>query len=130
MRYTLGTSYSLFGRLTGDASYTEQGLRVEGGQRLFVARLAQGRAVHHITPRTFVRLILQYTDVTRNTAAYQQPTPARTRNLFTQALLSYKVNAQTVFLGGYSDSALGSDVVDLVRTDRTFFIKLGYAFLR
>jgi hypothetical protein len=130
VRYTVGSSFSLFGRLTGNATYTEQALTVINGTRLFVARLTQGQAVHHITPRTFVRLILQYTDVTRNPAVYLQPTTEKTRNVFSQLLLSYKVNAQTVCLGGYSDSGLAIGPVDLVRTDRTFFLKVGYALLR
>ena len=49
--------------------------------------------------------------------------------LFTQFLFSYKINPQTVFYVGYSDSSFGDDRVDLRRADRTLFLKVGYAWL-
>ena len=57
------------------------------------------------------------------------PIAASSRQLFSQWLFSYKVNPQTVFLAGYSDNASGGDALDLTRTDRTFFLKVGYAFI-
>ncbi len=56
-----------------------------------------------------------------------------TKTVFTQFLLSYKVNPQTVIFLGYSDNAQGMLRPDLTRTDltrfdRTFFLKLGYAW--
>ncbi|MGE0446063.1 MAG: DUF5916 domain-containing protein [Vicinamibacterales bacterium] len=129
LRLTAGADYNLFGRLTGDVSYTEQALDVEGGQRLFVARLTQASAVQHLTPRTFVRVILQYRDTTRDPLLYRSQVGASSRQFFSQWLFSYKVNPQTVFLAGYSDNASGTNVLDLARTDRTFFLKVGYAWL-
>jgi hypothetical protein len=61
---------------------------------------------------------------------YLSPTGAHVRRLFTQYLLSYKLNPQTVFLLEYSDNASGTQSVDLTRTDRTLFLKLGYAWVR
>jgi hypothetical protein len=129
-RYTLGADYNLFARLTGTLEIAEQRLRTEEGARIFVARLTQGRVNYHFTPRAFARIVLQYTDVVRNTAVYVQPTAPATRRLFTQWLFSYRVSPQTVFLAGYSDNADGSRTPDLIRTDRTFFLKVGYAVLR
>ena len=129
LRLTAGSTYNLFGRLTGEVSYTQQALDVEGGQRLFVARLTQASAVQHLTPRTFVRVILQYRDTSRDPRLYRAPVGASSRQLFSQWLFSYKVNPQTVFLAGYSDRASGTDLLDLARTDRTFFLKVGYAWL-
>jgi hypothetical protein len=126
---TLGSDYTLFGRLTGEIRFTEQTLQVEDGQRLFVARIGQGQAVYHLTPRTFVRIILQYRDTVRDPGLYRTPIAASSRQLFSQWLFSYKVNPQTVFLAGYSDNANGSEALDLTRTDRTFFFKVGYAFI-
>jgi hypothetical protein len=56
-----------------------------------------------------------------------------TRSLFTQLLFSYKVNPQTVVFLGYSDNRQGFLTpeltrTDLTRSDRTFFLKLGYAW--
>jgi hypothetical protein len=40
-----------------------------------------------------------------------------------------RVNPQTVVLAGYSDNYSGLRDVDLAQTDRTSFIKLGYAWV-
>jgi len=61
---------------------------------------------------------------------YLAPTPATTHRLFSQYLFSDKLNPQTVLLVGYSDNASGTQAIDLTRTDRTFFTKVGYARVR
>jgi len=109
-------------------SYLDQRLKVAGGQ-LYDAQLAQARLVYQFDVRTFVRAIFQYTDIGRNPALYRAPVDRRDRNLFTQLLFSYKINPQTVLFAGYSDTRLGVDLVHLTQTDRTFFVKLGYALL-
>ena len=53
----------------------------------------------------------------------------KSERLFTQLLVSYKLNPQTVFFLGYSDNSLADQRIDLTRTDRTLFLKLGYAWL-
>ncbi len=103
------------------------------GSRTFTANLSQVRAVYNFNVRAFLRLVLQYESLDRNLAAYVVPVAPETRSLFTQLLFSYKVNPQTVLFLGYSDNAQGMlspELVrtDLTRTDRTFFLKLGYAW--
>jgi len=61
---------------------------------------------------------------------YLAATPATTHRLFSQYLFSDKLNPQTVLLVGYSDNASGMQAIDLTRTDRTFFTKVGYARVR
>jgi hypothetical protein len=113
-------------------SYAYEHLDVEGG-RLYTARLTQTRIVWQFSLRTFVRLITQYVDVTHDPALYLDPVNARDRQLFNQALLSYKVNPQTVFFLGYSDSrdAFSDELRSVAMTpaSRTLFVKLGYAWL-
>jgi hypothetical protein len=80
------------------------------------------------------RAILQYTDITRDPALYRfQQQPSQSERLFPQLLFSYKINPQTVFFAGYSGTRLGSTVddvrTDLTEADRTFCVKLGYAWL-
>ena len=105
-----------------------QQLDVKGG-RLFEANLTQVNAVYQFNVRTFVRAILQYTDIQRTPSLYIQAVDESTERLFSQLLFSYKLNPQTVLFVGYSDSALGEERVDLTRADRTLFLKLGYAWL-
>ncbi len=57
-RYTIGTLYSAFGRLSGDVSVADERLSTEDQQRIYVARITQGQANYHFTPRAFVRAIL------------------------------------------------------------------------
>lgn len=109
-------------------SYQDQKLRVPGGQ-LYDAQLAQTRIIYQFNIRTFVRAIFQYTDIGKNPSLYLAPVERRSKNLFTQLLFSYKINPQTVLFTGYSDTRLGVDVIRLTQTDRTFFVKLGYALL-
>jgi hypothetical protein len=109
-----------------DHSY--QTLDVEGG-RLFTANLSQFRVVYQFNVRMFVRAIIQYLDLTQNQELYTFPVEPKTQELFTQFLFSYKLNPQTVVFVGYSDNRLGLQDIDLLQTDRTFFLKVGYAFL-
>src|SRR5262249_18369665 len=107
-------------------SYLDQKLQVPGG-RLYDAQLSQARLVYQFDIRTFVRAIFQYTNIGRNPALYLAPVDQRDRNLFIQLLFSYKLNPETVLFAGYSDTRLGRDFIQLTQTDRTFFVKLGYA---
>jgi len=114
-------------RVSLQLSYNLDQLSVDGG-RLYQANLAQLKAVYHINVRTFVRAILQYTDITRDPDLYQFPVTARTRRFFSQYLFSYKLNPQTVVFAGYSDNSAAVPGNDLQQQDRTFFVKLGYAW--
>ena len=114
--------------LSASLSHSYQKLEVDAG-RLFTANLTELRAVYYFSSRMFLRAIAQYTDVDRDPALYKSAVPARTKQLFSQFLFSYKLNAQTVALMGYSDNARGDQTIDVTRTDRTFFVKLGYAWL-
>lgn len=125
---TPAVQYRPSSRLNLQGSYTLDQLSV-AGRRLYQAHLGQGKAVFHLGVRTFVRAVLQYTDVTRDVEAYTFPVAGRTRRLFSQYLFSYKLNPQTVLFVGYSDNADAVRSADLRRTDRTFFLKLGYAWV-
>jgi hypothetical protein len=109
-------------------SYVDEKLRVDGGQ-LFDAQLAQARVVYQFNVRTYVRAILQYQDISRDPGLYTFDVDSRERDLFGQFLFAYKINPQTVLFTGYTDSRLGQFGIPLTQTDRTFFLKIGYAFL-
>lgn len=99
-----------------------------GVNKIFEANLSQLRLVYNFNVRTFIRAIVQYLDVSRNSVLYLFPVQPRTNTLFTQFLFSYKLNPQTVLFLGYSDNYFGETGIDITQTDRTFFIKLGYAW--
>ena len=54
------------------------------------------RVVYQFNIRTFVRAILQYTNIDRDPTLYEDEVDAQTRELGTQLLFSYKLNPQTV----------------------------------
>ncbi len=113
--------------------HTYEQLNVEPG-RLYTANISEGKFVYQFTRQLFVRAILQYRNYERNVGYYTDednlPDP-HTSSLFAQYLFSYKLNPQTVFFLGYSDSYLGGEIdnldVPLTQTERSLFFKLGYA---
>ncbi len=108
--------------------HTFEELRVEGG-RLYRANLSQARIVYQFNVRTFVRAILQYRDLARDPALYEDEVGASKTWAFAQLMFSYKINPLTVFFLGYSDTREADDVTGLTPTGRTVFVKLGYAWL-
>ncbi len=114
--------------LNARLNHTLQRLDVVAG-RLFEANLSQLRLIYNINVRTFVRTIFQWQEVESDPALFSFPVEPQTEELFTQLLFSYKVNPQTVIFAGYSENRFGLQNVSLTQTDRTFFLKLGYAWL-
>jgi hypothetical protein len=102
-------------------------LKIKEGE-ILEANLSQARLIFHFNVRTFFRAIVQYTDVTRNPDLYFFPVESKDRYIFTQFLFSYKINPQTVLFLGYSDNYLSQLGIDLTQKDRTFFVKIGYAW--
>jgi hypothetical protein len=124
-----GVQFRLGSGLDLQFDYLLQQLDVDSGQ-LFEANVYQTRAVYQFNVRTFVRAIFQYTEVQRNAGLYLFPgVRPKEEELFTQLLFSYKLNPQTVLFAGYTDGRFGLQNVELTQTDRTFFLKLGYALL-
>jgi len=106
-------------RIRGELAYDWQRFETKTGDWIFTVQIPQVRLLYHFSDRAFIRSILQYRslDLAPN---------VQERDLLTQLLFSYRVNAQTVFLAGYSDTHEGTD---LRRTFRTVFVKLSYAWL-
>ena len=104
-------------------------LDVLDDRRLFEVQLTQLRAIYNFNVRSFVRAIVQHQELAQDPSLFGFPTVASAEDLFTQLLFSYKLNPQTVLFVGYSDNSSGFDQVDLTRADRTFFVKVGYAWI-
>jgi len=121
VEFSLGRHFNL------NLNHTLERLWLEEGE-IFEANLSQIRLIYHFNVRTFFRAIIQYTDVIRNPDLYFLQVESKSRHIFTQFLFSYKINPQTVLFLGYSDNYLGQNGVDLAQKDRTFFVKLGYAW--
>ncbi|MCK5058699.1 MAG: hypothetical protein KAT34_18760, partial [Candidatus Aminicenantes bacterium] len=123
-----GTEFALGKHLNVKLDHTFQRLSLKG-EKIYTANLFQTRFIYNFNIRSFVRAILQYTDIDRNVALYNFEIDPVTKGLFTQFLFSYKINPQTVLFIGYSDNQFGMRGIDITRTDRTFFLKIGYALV-
>lgn len=123
-----GVTWNIGRHLFLRMDHTFERLRVEGA-RLFRANLTEGRLVYQFGVRTFLRAIIQRTAIDRNPTLYTFDVDARSRRVFSQYLFSYKLNPQTVFFAGYSDTRRGDDETGLLRANRTIFVKLGYAWI-
>ncbi|MEO1083657.1 MAG: hypothetical protein AAFY88_05395, partial [Acidobacteriota bacterium] len=114
--------------LNAQFNYLQEDLDVDGG-RLFRAKLAQSQLVYQFNVRTFLRGIFQYLDVDYDPDLYLVEPPEDFEQLFSQLLFSYTVNPQTVLFLGYTSTQQGIGGADLEETDRTFFLKIGYAWI-
>jgi hypothetical protein len=111
-----------------ELSHTYSSLDVEGGQ-LYQANVPQAKIVWQFNTRTFVRGILQYTDIRRNNDLYEDEVNELSKDFFVQLLYSYKVNPRTVFFAGYSEGGSQNQDISMTTTNRSVFVKLGYAWL-
>jgi hypothetical protein len=99
------------------------------GAQIFDASVHDLRLTWQFSLRSFLRLTAQYQDIRRNPDSYNEIVDSRSRDLGRQLLYSYKINPQTVFFLGYSDALIDDDNLSgLTTTDRTWFMKIGYAW--
>ncbi len=123
-----GINFNVGRHLAGQMTHEHRLLDVEGG-RLFTADLSQLTLTYQFNRNSFVRAITQYANIERNPALYTFAVEEESEDLFTQLLFSYKLNPQTVFFLGYSDTSFGDQEIALTRQDRTLFLKVGYAWV-
>lgn len=99
------------------------------GAMIFDAAVHDVRLTWQFSVRSFLRLTAQVQDIERNPASYNEVVDSRSRDVGRQLLYSYKINPQTVFFLGYSDALIDDDNLSgLTTTDRTWFMKVGYAW--
>ncbi len=109
-----------------EASHDLQQLSRDGRQ-VFEANLSQLNVRYHLSVEAYLRGVLQYRNVSRNPAMYGADVSPESEQLFTQFLFSYKLDPRTKLFLGYSGNRQGVRQFDLRQTNRTFFMKIGYA---
>ncbi len=104
-------------------------LDAKDGPNIFDASVYDVRLTWQFSVRSFLRVTTQWQDVERNTQMYVDAVDSRSKKMGRQLLYSYKVNPQTVFFLGYSDRLIADDDVDdLTAAERSWFMKVGYAW--
>jgi hypothetical protein len=121
--------YNVTRHLQVEMDHTYEHLNVAQG-RLYTANVSQVALVYQFNVRTMLRSILQYADYDFEPDRYAFNVDPEYKRLFAQILFSYKVNPRTVLYLGYSGDHLGDQDVDLTQANRTFFAKLGYAWVK
>jgi len=118
--------------LTGDLIHEWLNIDESPSQngRLYTADIARLKGVYVFDSRSFVRLIGQYVTTKRDPLLYTFDVPERGGNFLGSILYGYRLNWQTNLFVGYGDNGLVNDANALVHTDRSFFIKVSYAWQR
>jgi hypothetical protein len=99
------------------------------GENIFDAKVYDLRLTWQFNSRSFLRFTTQRFDIERNQALYDDEVDEHSRDVGRQLLYSYKLNPQTVFFLGYSDQFVDDDQLSgLTETDRSLFMKIGYAW--
>jgi hypothetical protein len=127
-RFTPYLTYNLGKHLRLSMAHTYERMTVQDA-RLYTANILQSTAVYQFNVRTFFRAIIQYVDYNYNSSNYTFEKEPEYRRVFTQLLFSYKINARTLLFLGYSDNYFGGQQFGLTQSDRTFFVKLSYAWV-
>lgn len=104
-------------------------LETPAGDAIVDADVYDLRVTWQFNRRSYLRFTAQRFDISRNLDEYVDEVDANTRDVGRQLLYSYKINPQTVFFLGYADNLTDDDALQgLEATDRTLFMKLGYAW--
>ena len=99
------------------------------GERLYSTNLSDLRFTYQFGIRSFLRVIVQYSDTKSNQSLYVFPVDARSKYMTSQILYSYKISPQTRFFIGYSDTGFQYDDMSKIhKTNRTLFTKISYAW--
>lgn len=99
------------------------------GEKIFDASVIDARLTWQFNLRSFLRITVQHSKTSRNPDVYIDAVDAESKDVGRELLYSYKINPQTVFFLGYSDQYVDNDDLDgLTVSDRSVFMKIGYAW--
>ena len=104
--------------------------------RLFTAKVERIKATYTFNRRSFVRLIAQREARHQDSVLYgfdPVTDPPKSESTQLSALFAYKLNWQSVLFVGYGDvreRSIDPLVDGLQPAERSFFLKLSYAFQR
>ena len=103
--------------------------------RLFTADVLRVKATYSFTANSIFKVIGQRAHVNREPGLYGGRLPRHSGDALLSFLYTYKLNWQTVFFVGYGDTEVVVDrhqtsSYDFTSIDRSFFVKVSYAFQR
>jgi hypothetical protein len=130
LRLAPSVTWNIGRHLLSRLQYTAVRFEDQAGAPIFDADLVDLRLTWQFSVRSLLRLTLQQQLIERNLALFTSTNvDARSKTRGTELLYSYRLNPQTVVYAGYSDSyAQDDEFTSLTEMDRTFFLKLSYAW--
>ena len=126
---SIGANFRPHDRLDLQFLLARDTVDVEGG-KLFTAMVERVRGQYSFSAKSLVRVIAQYVTTDYNPELYTFAVPEKDGSFLGSVLYSYKLNWQTVLFAGYGDDRLLLEDDHLVKTGRSLFFKVSYAFLR
>jgi hypothetical protein len=106
-------------------------ISAEGDDNVYTAHLSNLLLSYQFDVQSYLKLTITYSDIDRN--INNNPfvnVSAKNTDLATQLIYAYKLNPQTVFFLGYSDTTYQDDYLDdLSRAERAFFSKISYSWM-
>ncbi len=118
-----------------DLEYTYSELDV-ANNNVYQEQVANMRVSYQFDVRSYLKLNLSYVDIdlseslNSNLLFSENSYSAKNKYLSSQLIYSYKINPQTLFFLGYSDSRLQDDYLKTFKQEeRSFFTKISYAWM-
>ncbi len=97
---------------------------------LFTAEVTRVKLNYSFSASSQLRAIGQYVDVSRETGRYLFRVPRHSGSFNGSLLYTYRLNWQTVLFAGYGDDRILNERTDLLREQRSLFVKVSYAIQR
>jgi len=136
-KFDLNVTYNVTKHLELDYFFTSSQLDAKpahnaSAEYVYKAALNELRLTYQFDVKSYLKLNLVHSDIERNPDNNPFIGVSETnKDLSTQLIYAYKVNPQTVFFLGYSDSSVQDDLLNsLERKERTFFTKISYAWMK
>lgn len=127
-RVTPGFTWNIGRHLYLQGDVVGERLTVENGE-LYRAAVAELRSFYHFNVRSYLRLILQRTEVDYRPELYLDPPDRESTETTAQLLFAYKLNPQSLLFVGYATNMQGNEVRPQVTMGRTVFLKVSYNWL-
>jgi len=119
---SLSSTIRPYDRLDLQLLLNRETLEVDGA-KVFTTIVERLRAQYSFSAKSLLRVIAQYVDEESGGGSHSG-------NFLGSVLYSYKINWQTVLFVGYGDDRVILPDQSLVRTGRTLFFKVSYAYQR
>lgn len=125
VRIVPGFTWNIGRHLYLQGDFVAERLTVKDGE-LYRAVVTELRSFYHLDVRSYLRLILQRTQVDYHPELYLEPPDRKSTDTTAQLLFAYKLNPQSLLFVGYATNMRGNEFQPRVTMGRTAFLKVSY----